>query len=819
MNKSKRFLTIVLMVFTFLMVVMGGVFAQGDGNVRFAHVVPGAPSVDVYLNGQLAVSDLAFGEASGYIAVPAGSYSLSANSVGTSNAVFTQDISITGGSSVTMIASSATAPSFAPFSDELTAVEFGKTRFSIVHAIEGAPAIDVVFTADGTVIAEGLEYGNIFGTFDVPADVYNLAVVPTGSDVSSAIAELSLPLSGGTSNIAVIYGTAVATEAVVATAPTAASADSGMVRFVHTVVGASDVDVVINGTLVIPALSLDNPSEHIALPAGSHEVALRVSGTDSDIISTTVDITAGQAMTLVALGTPAGLTVSSFTDDLSGISSDSAVVSVINAIPESEDLGLSLADGTSLASGLSFDSAGDAISIPAGDQSFTLNVTIGDDAGTINIPASTFYGGSYYNLIALAGNTFTGPQLLIAETDVARGLGGASEVIAVTPAETTGDSEVVVSTPAPVVSSGTDVPAITARVALEPGANLQLRQYPSSEALSLGLAPSGTILTINGRRGPSVYGEGEIPDEPVDMTDFDADPAEGLDEEEDLSAEDTWLNVTFATPDGGQIIAWVNALYVEIRNAEGELQRLADLPLIPQNTAGEAIATAITPPPVPVDTTSIVVFNLDAGVTLNIRRTRGTDGEVLARVANGTVFGFIGVAEDEEWAFIEYLPPEGGTITGWVSTGFIQYQLNGEVVDLATLEVEEMLAFVDDETRGEIRGDLSRPPLPTPDPLEDVVVGEVALDVNASLHLRRDPDSQAESLDLIPPSTRVLLEARTLDNVWVKVTYEGTTGWVASQYLTLSFNGEFVELEEVIDEVPVEVAGEAETEAEDTAAG
>lgn len=801
--KLNRLFTLIVLVLSFILT--STVFAQGDARVRFIHVVPGAPAVDVFVNNQLAVANLGYGDASGYISVPSGELSVTANAAGTSNVVLTQTASVVSGASVTMIASSASAPSFVPVSDDLRVLNFANTRFSIVHAIEGGPAVDVVFVADGTVIAEGLAYGTSFGTFDVPADTYDLAVVPTGGDMSASIADLSLGLSAGTSNVVVVYGTPDAPMALVATAPTAGGADTGVVRFVHAVAGAPAVDILIADDLIVPGLSIDSPSEHIALPAGTHEITLQVDG--AVLATAEVEVSAGSAMTVVVLGTQDDLSVSVFPDDLSTISADTALVSVVNAIPDSTIASLATADGTSITADLGFDGASGSVSVASGSQTLTMSLTIGGDSGTVDIDAGEFYGGAYYNLIAIPGNAFTGPQLIVGETNVLRGLGVAGSVVAPgTPSETTDtSSEVVAPTPAPVVPTSGEEGVVTARVNLDPGANIQLRQYPTSDALSLGLAPSGTIFTVNGRRGPSVYFEGEVPDEPVDMSDFEEDPAEALvDEDEDLIAEETWLNVNYSTPDGGTITAWVNALYLEVVDGEGEKQRLADLPLVRQNEAGEAIATAITPPPVPVNRASVVVYNLTPGVLLNIRRTKGTDGEVIARIENGTAASLLGIDEEEEWAFIEYLPAEGGAIVGWVSTQYIQFELNGSLATLEEIDAEGLLEILVGDERGEIRGNSERPPLPTPDPLEDVVVGEVVLDIGASLHLRRTPTTDGESLDLIPGGTRLFIDARTADNLWFKVTFEGVEGWVSSQFLVLSFNGEFVELDEVLTEVPLE---------------
>lgn len=803
--KLRKHMTLFLMVIASLLALTSTVFSQDDAGIRFIHAVPGSSAVDVYVNNQLAVADLSLGDASAYISVPAGTLNITATTVGSSDIVMSQTANVDAGSTTSFVASSASEPRFDPIVDDRRELAFGNTRFSIVHGIEGGPAVDVIFLADGTAIAEGLAYGSSFGTFDVPANVYDLAVVPTGSDASASIADLSLALSASTTNIVLLYGTPDAPQVLIASAPTSPNNDSGLVRFAHTVLGAPPVDVMVDGSLIVPALAFEAPSEHLTLAAGSHEISFVV--TDTELASLTLDVTAQTAQTVVVLGSGSDVDVSAFEDDLSGINADSALVSIINAIPESTIDNLTLTDGTSVAADLAFNSASSSSNIDTGSQAFNLELSVGADSGSVAIPASMFYGGSYYNIFVLPGNAFTGPHLFVAETSILRGLGEATDLASseTVTDDTTGSEVAVVATPAPVVTSGEGV--FTARINLNPDANLQLRQYPSSEALSLGLAPSGSALTVIGRRGPSAYFEGEPADEPVDLSDFgDEDPADLLeDEDDDLLAEDTWLFVTFNTPDGGAINAWVNAQYLQVFDDEGGLARLADIDPIRQNEAGEAVATAITPPSEAVDRVSVVVFNLNPGVLLNIRRTKGTDGEVIARVEVGTVMSFLGIDEEQEWVFVEYLSPDGGAITGWVSSQYVQLQLNGVLSDLEEIDEEDetLIVMLDDETRGEIRGDAQRPALPTPDPLEDAVVGEVVLDAGASLQLRRTPSTEGESLDLVPSGTRLIITGITANGEWFNVTFEDVEGWVSSQYLVLSFNGEFTEIDEIQSELEV----------------
>src|SRR5690606_5121690 len=123
-------------------------------------------------------------------------------------------------------------------------------------------------------------------------------------------------------------------------------------------------------------------------------------------------------------------------------------------------------------------------------------------------------------------------------------------------------------------------------------------EYPRSDARSLGLAPNGTVFAVNGRAGaPIDILTGDIIQLP-DGTDW-VDPVTLLTDTDgdgqingDLEPSETWLNVTLATADG-QVTAWINALYVDLRTPRGEPQLLRDLPTVPQNQAGVSEGTIV----------------------------------------------------------------------------------------------------------------------------------------------------------------------------------------------------------------------------------
>ena len=337
---------------------------------------------------------------------------------------------------------------------------------------------------------------------------------------------------------------------------------------------------------------------------------------------------------------------------------------------------------------------------------------------------------------------------------------------------------------------------------MNPEANLQLRQYPSSAAMSLGLLPNETELLVIGRRGPSEYYPGEPADEPVDLSDLTSDPAAGLYPVQDLPPADTWLNVVYFTPDGGSIYGWVNAMYLQVFDEDGDKQRLASLPTVRQNQAGSSANTALKPP----DLTQRIaarVFRLDPAARLNIRMTAGADTEVLGQIAPGESVKFLGLNTAEDWAFITYASDDL-VINGWVSAAYLQLLLNGEPVGIDTLRALDSTSvqILSDSVHG---GSRKAADMPTPasDQAMVGVVGEVDLNFDAALHLRRNPDAQAKSLALIPAGAKLPLQGRTENRQWFRVAFDGEVGWAAAEYLVLSMDGQLYFRQYLEDRLPI----------------
>ncbi|MFN8375243.1 MAG: DUF4397 domain-containing protein [Anaerolineae bacterium] len=786
---------------------------NGDALVRFVHVVPGAQAIDIYVDGQRTVAGLEYGQGTDYLSFPAGTYNVAVTQTGLTTTLWEQSITATADTASTLVASSISQLTFTVYTDSLAALDLGKARVTVIHALADGPSVDALIAGNRSVFPD-LQYNTPTGTIDLDLSVeYPMAIVPANEGVENAlIPEEVLPLTSGSLFTYIIYGTPNSPEKLLLSAPVTPSDNAGFVRLAHVIPGGQDVDVFFNDVRVATRVAFGATTQYIAASPDTYEVSIRTSGSGDSLAGANLTLDAGNYLSVVVSGSVDAPTLVPVGDDFSNVDGATALISVVNALPNSEDAIVALADGTELFSGVNYLDTGMTSTAPT-DEAVSVSVQADGENLLIDLPAVPLHAGAYYTLVIYAGEE-QAEAAWIDAVSVAQGIGSApgddslgqvaqaptavpTEVPAV--AAPTQSSEVTAETPAaptaaPVVSSSSSVTATV--VGLDPTANLRLRQYPNTGSYTLHLVSVGTVLTVNGREGAEIYPEGvATPTLAPEATAF-VDPATLLtSRNQDLAPETTWLNITYNTPDGGTITAWALAQFLQVRDAEGASQRLADLPLIPRNRAGEAANTSITPPPDTQDRVTVVVIGINPGANLNLRRTADTAGEVLAPIPSGTVLEFLGVNQARTWVFVRYISLDGINYTGWVNLSFTQINLNDQPTTFDVLQARSLLVITPDDTRG--TAEAGAPPVvaATRDPLRNVVVAEVTgVNPGANLNLRRTPNSQGEVLAPIPAGSLLVVLGRTEDTTWVEVSYEGQNGWVASQYVTLTFNGALVDI-------------------------
>jgi LPXTG-motif cell wall-anchored protein len=194
--KVRKLVVLSLVAALMALALVPAAFAQGGtAKVRVIHASPDAPAVDVYVNGNLTLSNVPFFTASDYLDLPAGTYQVQVTPTGqpASAAVIDASATIEAGKAYTIAATGLVAniqPTI--IEDDLTAPASGNAHVRVYHFSPDAPAVDVQL-ADGTKLIEGIAFPDASDYLPVPAGSYDIQVVPAGgSDVVIDLAGTAL---------------------------------------------------------------------------------------------------------------------------------------------------------------------------------------------------------------------------------------------------------------------------------------------------------------------------------------------------------------------------------------------------------------------------------------------------------------------------------------------------------------------------------------------------------------------------------------------------------------------------------------------------
>jgi len=285
----------------------------GDGmaELRVVHASLDAPAVDIYVNGQSTplVQDLAYGEATLYVEVPAASYSVQIRGAGSGSSTApvyeVSGLTLGDGDVVTVLAAGLLGSSAAD--DEFRVLAFyegfgtpasGNARVRVVHASPDAPAVDIDVGRDGSV--EISDLGRFEDTGASGVDLPAGAVIPVGINLVGGAEVTSFTVTGlsaGSEYFLIATGLidepadaadgfvlfAVEETSEVSTirqdGPTTGIAT---VRAVHASPDAPAVDVYAEGIAspLLTDVAYGETSPFITVPAGTYNLQLRPAGAD-----------------------------------------------------------------------------------------------------------------------------------------------------------------------------------------------------------------------------------------------------------------------------------------------------------------------------------------------------------------------------------------------------------------------------------------------------------------------------------------------------------------------------------------------------------
>ncbi len=839
-------------------------FAQDDATVlvRLVHAVPGAGAVDVYADGNLIAPNFEFAQATPHLAFPAGDHVLAVRGAGedpANPAILEEIISLvpssTGYRQATIVvqADAEGAVQFGQYVDDLTPKGLGGSRIHAINAVGDLSAVDFLIS-NGAPLLENVAFNVPGGTIDPPVGTYELLVAPNGGGVEASIFELGEVSLNTNTLYTIILLEDAELEALVLSQPMFAdpNTDTVLTAFAHASFDAPTVDVYADDVLILKNFAPGTVTQHLPIPAGDITLAIREAGTPANsepAYEQTVSLASfSGAATIAAIGS---LSESTFSfayhdDDILNIKSDQARIVVLNSAATGPAT-VALGDKT-LVDGLGSFTTSEVNEIDAGIYTLTGSVDGENTPETFELADQSFVGGSYYTIIvgladeavvAYNGTAINADELSLpgAEMGVAIAANPTNDTSATDNDGSTTDSTEgtddsssdsdlqVTPTAVPVTEvPPTQAPVVTAPPAtaqqnvvfgvvnLNAGVNLQCREYPTTQAFSLALVPNGAQVLVRGWAGPPDLEEGQ------EITPVEEGSFENPTEVEDF--DEVWLNIDWTGAEGGTLRCWTRAdlLQLTFRNQAFfepeslfELQDVAVFPPIvdeiPYNYPGGGVdSDVLIAPPTPARQDPVGTVNVDAGVSLHLRRTPDANGESLALLPNGAdmyVLGRtlteistdIGQPDVPDWLYVEYTDAGGTTTTGWVSGQYIVVTQFGRLIDTEDIELVTQILPGEVLVEG-----VAPPPGGDVSTAADEYLGQVVfINVGANLNMRSEPSADALVLAAIPANSQMVVLGRTGDGEWLNVRYEIAgegvyVGWAASQFIEVSRNDQSVDI-------------------------
>ncbi len=153
----------------------GGGGNGGDGCAAFraVHASPDAPNVDVFVDDEKVLSDVAFGDVSDYIPARPGAYTVRVTAAGDPDTVaFEEEVTLESKFYTIAAVGQLSDDSIAP----LVLVDDDVALVRLVHASPDAPAVDVTVQGEDLTLFDGVSFGDETDYVVVPAGGYTLEV-------------------------------------------------------------------------------------------------------------------------------------------------------------------------------------------------------------------------------------------------------------------------------------------------------------------------------------------------------------------------------------------------------------------------------------------------------------------------------------------------------------------------------------------------------------------------------------------------------------------------------------------------------------------
>jgi hypothetical protein len=390
--------------------------AEADATVRVIHASPGAPDVDVLLDGQPILEGVTYGTATEYTAITPEEHRIQVVPTGQTADAAVVDETVgaePGRAYLVAVFGLLNEIGGAVYDVDLSEIEPGNARVRLLNLSPDAGELDLLETG-GDEWFGNVALGGISDYRDVAPGTYSADLRGEDDRILQTITDLTFEETQVYDVVAlgqIADDTLEVQSLITSVSPPCAevlgiegAGSDSCVRLVHAAPDTPPVDVYLNDAQIAQNLEFGTATEYVAVPSGTGR-GMRVTATgaplEEAIIDWSFDFEAGQAYEMLATGAADNLELNITGTDLRPLAEGQARLRVFHASPDAGvvDIGVE-GQEENLFEGVDFRAATDYIVVDAGD--YPLEVRPGGEDLTVALQSdATLEAGVTYDLIVM----------------------------------------------------------------------------------------------------------------------------------------------------------------------------------------------------------------------------------------------------------------------------------------------------------------------------------------------------------------------------------------------------------------------------------
>ena len=399
--------------------------------IRFVHVSPDAPPLDIYVDGELVVKGVDFPTATAFLVFAAGDHRFQMTPAESTvdGALIDIDQNLDADTSYEIVAIGLLNDVEGQVIEvDTTVIE--STNSARIRLIQGAPSlggVDVV-VEDGDLLFEDLDFPDASDYREVAPATSNLLLYGTGERAILARLDdlviepgwvYDLFIAGQTENETLQFLTLKA-PAVASCAQVlgGANPEDGCARVVNGAAGAPPLLVYIDEATepTSTGLAFGEATGFIGLPEGRHRLRLAPAGgsIDDAILDAEFDVTSREAVEVVAMNAVESLELRSFRTSLAPLPSGQARLRMIHAVPSADALDIVMQDGSTLFEAVSYGDGSTYATLPAGATAVDVRLA-GEDEVLVPLTEIEVESGIVYDVVIMSEAGSEGATLHVLE--------------------------------------------------------------------------------------------------------------------------------------------------------------------------------------------------------------------------------------------------------------------------------------------------------------------------------------------------------------------------------------------------------------------